>query len=688
MSCRTPAGTQKAGPPAGRRRRVLMGVLGALGVCVLLCLLLPRWLAWGARQRAVRALERGAISSAQRWLARARALTPKDPRVRVLEAACFRHLRQVRPFVRALDTAEKEGAPLEMIAKERTLGLIQAGRFDQAGDRQPAELIAAGFSPHDVAGALVCGLLARGQATEARKTLDAWATDFPDHAQVAYMEGIYWHWLGNTSTAEEQFRKALERDRRHELARMALAELLEQEDRVAEALEQFARWADDFPYSELARAGLARLLRSIGRPDEARQVVEGASTGQVGPILALEIAQIELELGQLSAARQWLDQVDYSAIEEREALRAAATAFGLTDQPDQAKALFARADEAYRRMRRIGDLRARLAVDPGHRAASDELGRLIGQSQLQASSVPAGRALEDRQGAREPLTGSVSGLYTRWCAPCHGAEGRGDGPAARHLFPPPRDFYSESFRLVSTTNAVPTREDVEVAIRRGMPGTAMRAFDNLTDAERKQLAEEVLGWYRQGIHEQLLSALAAQHEEVDAEELEQAVTLRVTPGPAIEVPAIGPTDPAIVARGKQIYLALGCAKCHGDDGRGTGDVPLVDEKGNPCIPRDLVSDPFKGGNDPEAIFLRIRVGMPGTPHPACLQVASEQIVAVVHYCRAIAQTPKRVLTNHQRWSEAAAWRRLDSSASQGAGNTASGYRRPGVQATPTEAGAR
>lgn len=688
MSPRTPPGTQNARPSAARGRRVLMGVLGALGICLFAYLLLPRWLAWGARQWAVRELERGAISSAQRWLARARALAPKDPRVRVLEAACFRHLRQVRPFVRALDTAEKEGAPQELIAKERTLGLIQAGRFDQAGDRQPAELIAAGFSPHDVAGTLACGLLARGQFDEARKTLDAWAADFPDHAQVAYMEGIYWQWLGNTSTAEAQWRKALELDPRHELARMALAELLEQEDRFAEALEEFARWAHDFPYSELARAGLARLLRSIGRPDEARQVVEGTSAVQVSPILALEIAQIELERGQVSAARRWLDQVDSSEIEEREALRATATAFGLTDQPEQAKALFAQADDAYRRMRRIGDLRARLAVDPSDRAASDELLRLIGQSQLQASSVPAGRSLAEGQAAQEPLTGPVSGLYTRWCAACHGAEGRGDGPAARHLFPPPRDFYTESFRLVSTTNAVPTREDIEAAIRRGMPGTAMRAFDNLTNAERKQLAEEVLGWYRQGIREQLLSALAAQHEEVDAEELEEAVTLRVTPGPAIEVPAIGPADPAAVARGKQIYLALGCAKCHGDDGRGTGDLPLADEKGNPCIPRDLVSDPFKGGNDPEAIFLRIRAGMPGTPHPACLQVASEQIVAVVHYCRAIAQTPKRVLTNHQRWTEAAAWQRLDNSASQGAGNTASGYRPPLIQAAPSEAGSR
>ena len=31
-------------------------------------------------------------------------------------------------------------------------------------------------------------------------------------------------------------------------------------------------------------------------------------------------------------------------------------------------------------------------------------------------------------------------LYVRWCASCHGADGRGDGPAAQALTPPPSDL--------------------------------------------------------------------------------------------------------------------------------------------------------------------------------------------------------------------------------------------------------
>ncbi len=653
-----PSGGTNRRRPARWWRRVLVA-LAATGVAgVLAGWIGPRLLAWGYRHLALRDLSRGAVSSAQRRLAAARRLVPTDPSMLVLEAACYRHLREVRPFLRALEAAEKAGAPPEMVAQERTLGLIQAGRFDQTGDRQPAQLLAQGFPPHELAEALVCGLLVRGQPDEARKTLDAWAADFPDHPHVAYMRGTYWQWLGNAREAEEQFRQALARDPRHELARMALAELLEQEDRFAEALEQFARWVHDFSSSDLARAGLARLLRSMGRLDEARQVCAGGAIAPVSPVLALEMAQIELEAGNLAAARQWLDQADLGQVEQRAALCEAATALGLLDEAQQADALFRQADAAYRRGRRIGDLRARLAVEPGDHAAREELARWTGPPQPEAPSAPPDRAGGPPLAAQAAPARLPSELYTRWCAACHGPEGRGDGPAARHLFPPPRDFHTESFRLVSTPNAIPTREDIRAAIHRGMPGTAMRAFDHLTDAEQTQLADQVLAWYRQGIGEQLSAALAAQHEEIDPEELEEVVRLRGTPGPAIEVPPIGPPDPDIAARGKQTYLALGCAKCHGEDGRGTGDVPLVDEKGNPCIPRDLAYDPFKGGDEPAAIFLRIRAGMPGTPHPACFHVPAEQIVAVVHYCRALAQTPKRALTNHQRMTEAATWLRI------------------------------
>lgn len=84
-------------------------------------------------------------------------------------------------------------------------------------------------------------------------------------------------------------------------------------------------------------------------------------------------------------------------------------------------------------------------------------------------------------------------------------------------------------------------------------------------------------------------------------------------------------------------------------------MPLFDVVGRPCFPRDLAHDVFKGGNDLAAVYLRILLGMPGTPHPATLNLPSEQIAALTYYCHSFGKEPKQARTNHQRAVQA--WRR-------------------------------
>ena len=84
-------------------------------------------------------------------------------------------------------------------------------------------------------------------------------------------------------------------------------------------------------------------------------------------------------------------------------------------------------------------------------------------------------------------------------------------------------------------------------------------------------------------------------------------------------------------------------------------MPLFDVLGRPCFPRDLVHDLFKGGNDFAAIYLRILLGMPGTPHPATVNLTRAQAAALTTYCHSLGKEPKRTRTNHQRAVQA--WRR-------------------------------
>jgi len=73
-------------------------------------------------------------------------------------------------------------------------------------------------------------------------------------------------------------------------------------------------------------------------------------------------------------------------------------------------------------------------------------------------------------------------LYASRCAFCHGASGKGDGPAGAALKPPPTDFTSADFWKRATP------EHIADAIEHGKPGTAMVAFKSgLTDEQLHDL---------------------------------------------------------------------------------------------------------------------------------------------------------------------------------------------------------
>jgi len=80
-------------------------------------------------------------------------------------------------------------------------------------------------------------------------------------------------------------------------------------------------------------------------------------------------------------------------------------------------------------------------------------------------------------------------VYDRWCSRCHGADGDGNGPAAKFLMPKPRDFTLGVYKYKSTEGAsLPSDEDIARVIAEGLPGTAMPGWkDVLGEAERRSL---------------------------------------------------------------------------------------------------------------------------------------------------------------------------------------------------------
>src|SRR6185436_17568441 len=80
----------------------------------------------------------------------------------------------------------------------------------------------------------------------------------------------------------------------------------------------------------------------------------------------------------------------------------------------------------------------------------------------------------------EPPRAALDGrtLYEVRCAPCHGMEGGGDGPAAAAIQPKPRNFRDPHFWQGRTA------QQLRVVVKDGRPGTLMPPFEGvLSEAE-------------------------------------------------------------------------------------------------------------------------------------------------------------------------------------------------------------
>lgn len=84
-----------------------------------------------------------------------------------------------------------------------------------------------------------------------------------------------------------------------------------------------------------------------------------------------------------------------------------------------------------------------------------------------------------RQVSSNDVTSGRQLYATYGCAACHGAEGRGDGPAA--TVPKPRDF-----RIRSAYRHGTSVEAIATTIQYG--AGAMPAFPYIPDSERKEIA--------------------------------------------------------------------------------------------------------------------------------------------------------------------------------------------------------
>src|SRR3989475_394997 len=190
-------------------------------------------------------------------------------------------------------------------------------------------------------------------------------------------------------------------------------------------------------------------------------------------------------------------------------------------------------------------------------------------------------------------------IYERKCLLCHGEKGDGKGPSAELLLPKPRDFTRGLYKIRSTVNKTPTDQDLFRIITEGMPGTSMPAWAVLPEKDRHNLVAYIKSF---------------------APEVFKEAPKK------LELPKEVSSSEASIKRGKEMFDAIECHKCHGTEGRGDGPSrpELKDEWGHPVAPANLTRRwTFRGGRARTEIATRLANGVLGTPVPAFLEAGEK-----------------------------------------------------------------
>ena len=180
-------------------------------------------------------------------------------------------------------------------------------------------------------------------------------------------------------------------------------------------------------------------------------------------------------------------------------------------------------------------------------------------------------------------------VYEKYCVGCHGEYGDGNGVATQRLQTRPRDFTKGIYKFRSTdSSSLPMEADLYRTITGGLARVSMPAFPLMPEGDKLGVIESVKPFYPRW----------------EARKDRRSI---------VAVPQAPPDlgEPRRVERGRAIYLATQCHKCHGVDGRGTGatQTDYTDAWGYQQKPFDFPRGNLKGGSAPEDIYRTFHTGL-------------------------------------------------------------------------------
>lgn len=238
--------------------------------------------------------------------------------------------------------------------------------------------------------------------------------------------------------------------------------------------------------------------------------------------------------------------------------------------------------------------------------------------------------------------------YQEYCIQCHGKEGKGDGPASKGMYPPPRNLTLGIYKFADVMSGeLPHDEDFARIIRGGLHGTAMLKWD---------------------ISDERLSAVTQYIKTFAPEQWEGKDKVL---GTKIDLPAdpFGDTyKHQAIEKGKKVYhITAACTQCHrgyeskdqinafnqeinkAPFGEFAADLyqlkPQDGDYNYKIIPPDFTFHPLRTITDVPSLVRRLMYGVNGSGMPGWKDVVTdEELWALAYYVdhlRHMKDTPAR-----------------------------------------------
>lgn len=329
----------------------------------------------GSARESLRQRNLPAAESALEW---ARWLAPKNGEIALLEARIRRKQGRIEEAMECLKQARELGQEEKAVKREEVMMAAQIGRMHEAEQHLEAILDSPEGDTQEICQAFVSGYILTCRFESAMQMINAWQADFPDDPEPRYMRGLIQKQLKNWQEAEDELLAAVTLDPTHGDAILLLADVLMSREHPQQALDWYQYFRSSQPRHPEAEIGAAKALRILGRPEEARTIIDNLLQQDSSNALAqVEMGELELAAGRYDEAVEWMQQASDRRPNDISILFRLAAALSAAGRPNEALPHFNRAEAAKTALGRVSDLTRQIYSTPNDLAARTELGKIL-----------------------------------------------------------------------------------------------------------------------------------------------------------------------------------------------------------------------------------------------------------------------------------------------------------------------